>query len=65
MDFSVGLSPLTFELKFLYVSKECRIGLLNLQPSLKSEFNGLKELDTFCNCLLEPREVRCLPVTIH
>lgn len=64
MDFSVGLSPLTFELKFLYVSKECRIGLLNLQPSLKPKFNGLKELETFCNCLLVPREVRCLPVTV-
>lgn len=48
MDSSVGLSPWTCDLKFLYVSNECRIGLLNLQPSLKFEFNGLKELETFC-----------------
>jgi len=40
MGFSVGLSPWTCDLKFLYVSNECRIGLLNLQTSLISMDEG-------------------------
>lgn len=66
-DFSVGLSPWTRELNLLYVFisiHECGIGLRNLQLSLKSEVYGLMEFETFCNCLLVCRQVRCLSVTI-